>query len=121
EDGVDALLAVDHLDHQREILRQSEDAGGVEVALGTEALDGAQHRRPGDALLAQAPHDGLVQRLAVPRVGLADEDPQQLALALELHTALPTTTPTHTPRRPPPTDSPTLSRPSPKAPSPPRR
>ena len=37
--------------------------------------------------------DRLVQRLPVPRVGLADEEAQQLAFALELHSALPVTTP----------------------------
>ena len=59
-----------------------------------EALDPADHGRARQALLAHAGDDRLVQRTAVPRVGLADEDAEQLALALHPHQiALPAATP----------------------------
>ena len=57
--------------------------------MGAEALDAADHGRTGEPLGAHPLDDRLVERLAPCTVGLADEDPQQLALALELHTLLP--------------------------------
>ena len=65
----------------------------MQAGVGAESLDAAQNGRTGEAFLANALDDRLVQRLPVPRVGLADEEAQQLAFALELHSALPTTTP----------------------------
>jgi hypothetical protein len=63
------------------------------IVRGAEALDAADHGRAGEPLLAHALDDRLVERFAVPRVGLPDEESQQLALAFELHSALPATTP----------------------------
>ena len=57
---------------------------------GAVALDPAGDGRAGEALLADALDDRLVERLPVPGVGLADEDPDELAVALEAgHTARP--------------------------------
>ena len=66
----------------------------MEMRVGAEALDPAHDGRPGEPCLADALDDRLVERLAVPGVGLADEDPQQLAFSLEpRHSDLASTTP----------------------------
>jgi hypothetical protein len=66
----------------------------VEVRVGAEAFDAAHDGRAGEPFLAHALDDRLVERLAVPCVGLPDEDPEQLALAFEpRHSALARTTP----------------------------
>ena len=68
--------------------------------MGAEALDPAQHRGAGEPVLAQQLDDRLVERLRAVLVGLADEDPQQLALALDLHMVLPTARPANAATRP---------------------
>ena len=93
DDAVDVLGGVDDLDHDRQVLGQPQDARRVQAGIGAETLDAAQDGRAGEALLANALDDCLVQGLAVPRVRLADEEPQELALTLELHSALPVMTP----------------------------
>ena len=81
EDGVDAFGAVGDLDDDRQVLGEAQDAVGVQAAVGSEALDPAQDRGAGQPVLAQGLDDRLVQRLVTVVVGLADEDPQQLAVA----------------------------------------
>ena len=92
-DLLDALRRVDDLDHHRHVLGEAEDPRGVEVRVGAEALDAAQHGCTGKTLRPDALDDRLVERLAVPRVRLADEEPQELSFALQLHSARPVTTP----------------------------
>jgi hypothetical protein len=77
------------LDHDRQVLGEPQDAGGVQSGGCAEALDPPQHGGTGEAFLPQHLDDRLIQRLATVLVGLADEDPQQLALALELPSVLP--------------------------------
>src|SRR6266550_7103533 len=57
----------------------------VKERIRAEALDASEYRGPREALLANALDDRLVERLAVPAVGLAEEDPQKLPFALDLH------------------------------------
>jgi hypothetical protein len=65
-----------------------------EVRVGAEAFDAADDGRAGEAFRAHAFDDRLVERLAVPSVGLPDEGPEQRALAFEpRHSALARTTP----------------------------
>src|SRR5262249_56847010 len=84
-EGVERLLAVDDLDQDREILGEAEDARGVDPAVGPEALEAAEDRGAGQALLARLLHHRLVERHPLIAVGVADEDPDQDAFALELH------------------------------------
>ena len=92
-DAVDVLRRVHDLDQDRKILRQAEDPRRVQPRVGTESFDPANDGRACQALRADALDDRLVERLAVPRVRLADEEPEKLPLALELHSVLATTTP----------------------------
>jgi hypothetical protein len=94
QDVVDALGRVRDLDQDGKVLGETEDPRRVDPRVGAEPLDAADGRRARQTLRAHALHDRLVERPAVPGVGLADVDPQQLALALDLHTTLPATTPT---------------------------
>jgi hypothetical protein len=94
DDRVDALRSVDHLDHHREVLREAEDARGVQMRVCAEPLDPAHHGRAREPELPDTLDDGLVERPAVPGVGLPDEDPEQLPFALEpRHSALASTVP----------------------------
>src|SRR5690606_37798464 len=56
-----------------------------EVLLRAEALDPAQYGRAGQPSLSQSLEDRLVERPALPGVGLAEVDPDEQAAALELH------------------------------------
>src|SRR5437763_4597816 len=86
-----------------------------------ESLDAAEHRCAGHSFLTSALDDRLVQGLAVPRVGLADVDPEQLAAALEIHSALPAHVPAYTASSPAPTLARTFTAASNTAPSSARR
>jgi hypothetical protein len=58
-----------------------------------EPLDPADDGGTGEPVLTKALDDRRIERFAVPRVRLADEDPEQLARAFEFQIVLPTTTP----------------------------
>jgi hypothetical protein len=92
--AVDLLRRVDDLDHDGEILGEPQDPRGMEPRVRAEPLDPSQDGRPRQPLLAHALDDRLVERLAVPSVGLPDEKAQKLAFSFELHSALAATTPT---------------------------
>ena len=77
-----------------QVLAEPEDARRMDAGVRAEALDPAQHGRAGEPFLADPDGHRLVEREPEPRVGLADEDSQQLALTLDLQQiALPATTP----------------------------
>ena len=78
---LDLFRRIDNLDDDRQILRQLQQLGGVDPAVRAEAHEAFDHGRAGEPALARFEHDGLVERLAVPAVGLADEDAQQLAFS----------------------------------------
>src|SRR5437588_6173630 len=86
-----------------------------------ESLDAAEHRRAGHPFLTNALDDRLVQGLAVPRVGLADVDPEQLAATSEIHSALPAHVPAYTASSPAPMLASTFTVASNTAPSSARR
>lgn len=77
-------------------------------------VDPTDHGRSGGTLLAQAAHDDLIERLAVPGVALPDEDSQQLAVPLDLHMTLPTAMPIPTAPMPATTEPATFKAPSPE-------
>src|SRR5580693_4625114 len=86
EDGqelVDVFLVVDHLDDDRQVSREVDEARRVDDARGPEAGDAMKHRRAGEALPAQALEDRPVQRPMAPLVGVADEDADEGLLAVE--------------------------------------
>ena len=59
--------------------------GGVEHARVSEAERSAQHCGPGEMHLARFQHDGLVERLVIGLVILADKDAQQHGVTGKLH------------------------------------
>ena len=77
----DLVLGVDDLDDDREVRRESQDLGRVEPAVRAEADEPLPHRCASESLLPRLFDNRLVQRSTVPAVGLADEDPQQLAFS----------------------------------------
>ena len=77
----DLLLNVHDLDDERQVLRQSQDLGGVQMARMAEAHRSAQHGGAGKTHLAGLQHDGLVERPVAGLVVLADEDAQQHGVA----------------------------------------
>src|SRR5712664_3814491 len=81
----DLVRRVDDLDHDRQILRELQQLGGVNAAVSTEAHEAFDDRRAGEAALARLDHDRFVERLPVPAVRFADEDPQQLAFGWNSH------------------------------------
>src|SRR5262249_44116961 len=83
--GEDLLLAVDDLDHDGEVLGQAEYLGGMDAAARAVALDSPHHRGPGQPEAPRLLDDDLVQRAAMMLVRFSEEDPQQLALAGDLH------------------------------------
>src|SRR5579863_4239867 len=82
---LDVVLAVDDLDHDRQILRQAQDLGGMQAARLAVAERPTQHGRAGEMQLARLQYDRLVERLAAVLVALAAEDPQQHRILGDLH------------------------------------
>ena len=116
-DRLDSLRPVCDLDHDREVLREPQDARGVQVRVRAEPLDPPQDRRAGHPFLSEHLDDRLVERLPAVLVGLADEDSQQLALALELHSVLPIARPANAASMPSATIPTEFTRARPTAPS----
>ena len=85
QEGLDLLLAVHDLDHQRQVHREPEDFGGVQAAGLAEAHRPAQDRGAGQVQLARLQDDGFVERLVFPAVAFADEDSQQNRFVWNLH------------------------------------
>ena len=77
----DLLLPVHDLDDERQILRQAQDLGGVQMARMAEAHRPAQHGGAGEAHLAGLQHDRLVEGPMSGLVVLANEDAQQHGVA----------------------------------------
>src|SRR3954452_3369457 len=91
------VLLVDDLDEDREVGGEGQDPGRVEVVLRTESLDPADDGRAREPALSQQMDDRLVERLALPRVGLADIDPGEEARPFDLHPrTLPSARPANT-------------------------
>ena len=67
---------VHHRDHHGQVAREVEEAGAVLVALGAVAVDAAVDGGARHPHHAQALHDGVVERLALPLVGLTQEQAQ---------------------------------------------
>ena len=76
---------VDDLDDHRQVLRQAQDLGRVDAAVGAVAEVAAQHGGAGEVPLARRLHDRLVERLVVIAVAVADEDSQQLGALRQMH------------------------------------
>src|SRR6266540_1403971 len=122
KNAVDLLDGVDDLDHHGQVFAQPQDPRRMEARVRAEALEAADDGRSGKTLLPDALDDRLVERLPVPRVGLADEDPKQLSLALPPHqTVLPSTMPPYSARSPAATLPATFAAASAHAPSSARR
>jgi len=85
DERVDPLGGVDDRDHDREVVRQREDAGGVHVVRRAEPLDAAQHRRTGEAGSVSALDDLGGERRAAVVVAFADEDGETALRAFKLH------------------------------------
>ena len=101
QDGADAVLLVDDLDQDRQVLRETQQPGRVEVRVGAEALDAADDGRAGQLPLAQERDDRLVERLAIVVVRLADVDPDEQRRTLDAQqTARPIARPAATATRP---------------------
>jgi hypothetical protein len=71
----DALGDINDHHHHRQVL-ESEQAGGVDMAGGTETLDAAEHRRAGETGPVRPVHDLAVEGTPMPRVAFTDEDAQ---------------------------------------------
>src|SRR5215472_264411 len=85
QEGVDLLLRVDDLDHDRQVLRQAQDFGGVDVARMAKAHRTAQDRGAGELHLAGFDQNRLVERQA-PRLGVFSyEDSEQDGVTRKLH------------------------------------
>src|SRR6516165_1217024 len=85
QEGVDLLLRVDDLDHDRQVLRQAQDFGGVDVARMAEAHRTAQDRGASELHLAGFDQNRLIERQA-PRLGVfPDEDSEQDGVTRKLH------------------------------------
>src|SRR5579883_844302 len=85
QECIDLLLGIDDLDHDRQILRQAQDLGGVNAARMAEADSPAQNRRPAQLHLPGLQHDRLVERQAFELVVLAEKYPQQNGVTRDLH------------------------------------
>ena len=77
QEGLDLVARVDDLDDDRQVLRQAQDLGGVQVAGMSEAGDAAQHGSAGQPRLARLENDRLVERHMAVAVVLAAEDAQE--------------------------------------------
>src|SRR5262249_52629410 len=80
KERLELLPAVDDLDDHRQILRQALDLERVEPAVRAESHHPAEHRRPGQSLLAGAQHQPPVEQHAIAFVALADEDAKETAV-----------------------------------------
>jgi hypothetical protein len=72
-------------DDQRQVLRQPQDLGRVQVAGMTVAHGPAQHRGAGKMHLSRLEHERLVKRAMLELVVFADEDAQQHGVLGNLH------------------------------------
>src|SRR5262249_4632910 len=75
---------VDDLDDQREIGGELQDPRGVEDRVRPEPRDAAEHGRPGQVLRPEQLEQRGHERAPLPAVALADEDPHQDLVAVEL-------------------------------------
>ena len=85
---IQLFFAVDDLDHDRQIHRETKNFRGVNAAGRAETHRPAQHGRAGEMPLARFEHDRFVKRLMFPPVAFADEDPQQHRVFWDLHGVL---------------------------------
>src|SRR5579871_4375690 len=86
---VDLVLAVDDLDHQRQVFGQPQDLRRVQPARFAEAHRPAQHGGAGEVQFARFQYDRFIERLRAGLVVLADEDTEQQGLLWDLHGQLP--------------------------------
>ncbi len=77
--------AIDDLDNHGQIAGQLQELGGVHAAIGAEAHGPAQDRGAGQAQLPRLHDNGPVQRLSLPLIRFADENPQELARFAQFH------------------------------------
>ena len=85
QEGLDLLLAIHDLDHQRQVQGEPQDFGGVEAAGFSETHGATQYRGTGEVQFARLQHDGLVERLVFPPVAFTDEDSQEHGFVRKLH------------------------------------
>src|SRR6185437_15599342 len=82
----DLVLAVDDLNHQRQVFRQAQDLGGVQPAGMPVAEPAAQHRGAGKMHRARLEYYCLIEGAAVAvTVVFSDEYAQKLRLSRCLH------------------------------------
>src|SRR5882724_772481 len=86
---VDLLLALDDLDDDRQVFRQSQDLRRVQPARVAIAHWAAQDCRSRQVHLARLQHDGFVERLVLVAIIFAEEDAQQYGLVRQLHVQIP--------------------------------
>src|SRR5215210_54862 len=77
QEDVKLFFSIHDLDHERQIAGEPQDLRGVQMALCSEAHGAAQHRRARQSEFACLQHDGLVERLVMPAVALAEENTEQ--------------------------------------------
>jgi Resolvase, N terminal domain len=77
------LVVVDHLDEDGKVGREVDEVRRVDDAGRPEARDAAHNRRTREALTAETLEQRSVQRLVMPGVAVADEDPDEGLLPVE--------------------------------------
>jgi hypothetical protein len=82
---VDVLLSAHDFNDQRQVHREPEDFRRVQTAGFAEAHRPAQRRRAGQVQFVRFEHDGLVKRMVMPSVALADKNAQQDGFVRDLH------------------------------------
>ena len=85
KEHVDPLLAVDDLDHQRQVFREAKNLGGVQSARMAIAHRAAEHGCAGKMHLARLEYNRFVERFVVVTIILANEDTKQDRLVRYLH------------------------------------
>src|SRR6187397_904868 len=110
QDGADAILLVDHLDQDRQVLGQAQETRRVKVCVRAEAFDAAQDRRAGHASFAEEGDDDLIEGFAIAMVRFTDVDADEEGGAVDAHQmARPIASPVATAKSPTTTDPPRLA------------
>src|SRR5215831_10490110 len=78
QNGVDRLLGIDRSDDYRLFVSDSKETSAMDFPAGAVAHDAVPNGRTGDTTLFKEMHNGLIERTALPRVCVFDEDLQVL-------------------------------------------
>src|SRR6267378_8216589 len=85
KEGLNLLLTVDDLDHQRQVHGKPQNLGRVKPAGFAETHRSTEHRCAGQVLLTRFQDNGFVQGFVFPSVTFADEDAEQNGIVWDLH------------------------------------